>query len=144
MAWGFPLWLSWQRICLLCGAPGLGSSPGEGKGHPLQYSGLKNAMDSIVHGVTKSRTQLCDFHFIGPVYLITSFWSGTRNRTEMPIEESLGKLTSRKESEKRRVFRKKDKTFHNFNWWPEYLITTNYLSQTSKRQKTGISYNLPP
>ena len=25
--------------------PGLGRSPGEGKGHPLQYSGLKNAMD---------------------------------------------------------------------------------------------------
>ena len=28
----------------------------------LQYSGLKNSMDSIVHGVTKSRTQLSDFH----------------------------------------------------------------------------------
>jgi len=28
----------------------------EGKGHPLQYSGLKNSMDFIVHGVTKSQT----------------------------------------------------------------------------------------
>ena len=27
--------------------PGLGRSPGEGKGYPLQYSGLKNSMDSI-------------------------------------------------------------------------------------------------
>ena len=36
--------------------PGLGRSPGEGKGYPLQYSGLENFMDSIVHGVTKSRT----------------------------------------------------------------------------------------
>ena len=35
--------------------PGLGRSPGVGKGHPLQYSGLENAMDYIVHGVTKSR-----------------------------------------------------------------------------------------
>ena len=43
--------------------PGLGRSPGEGKGYPLQYSGLENSMDSIVHGVTKSRTQLSDFHF---------------------------------------------------------------------------------
>ena len=43
--------------------PGLGRSPGEGKGHPLQYSGLENSMDSIVHGVTKSWTQLNDFQF---------------------------------------------------------------------------------
>ena len=43
--------------------PGLGRSPGEGKGYPLQYSGLENSMDCIVHGVTKSRTQLSDFHF---------------------------------------------------------------------------------
>ena len=43
--------------------PGLRRSPGEGKGYPLQYSGLENSMDSIVHGVTKSRTQLSDFHF---------------------------------------------------------------------------------
>ena len=35
--------------------PGLGRSPGEGKGYSLQYSGLENSMDGIVvHGVTKS------------------------------------------------------------------------------------------
>ena len=28
--------------------PGLGRSSGEGKGYPLQYSGLKNSMDCIV------------------------------------------------------------------------------------------------
>ena len=38
--------------------PGLGRSPGEGKGYPLQYSGLKNSMDCIVYRVTKSWTQL--------------------------------------------------------------------------------------
>ena len=43
--------------------PGLGRSPGEGKGYPLQYFGLENSMDCIVHGVAKSRTQLSDFHF---------------------------------------------------------------------------------
>ena len=43
--------------------PGLGRSPGEGKGHPLQYSGLENSMDGIVHRVTKGWTQLSDFHF---------------------------------------------------------------------------------
>ena len=35
--------------------PGLGRSPGEGKGYPPQYSGLENSMDCIVHGVAKSR-----------------------------------------------------------------------------------------
>ena len=36
--------------------------PGEGKGYPLQYSGLKNSMDCIVHEVAKSQAQLKDFH----------------------------------------------------------------------------------
>ena len=36
---------------------------GEGTGYPLQYSGLTNSMDCIVHGVTKSGTRLSDFHF---------------------------------------------------------------------------------
>ena len=40
--------------------PGLGRSPGEGKGYPLQYSGLENSMDHIVHRVAKSWQ---DFHF---------------------------------------------------------------------------------
>jgi len=42
---------------------GLGRSPGEGKVYPLQYSGLENSMECIVHGVPKSQTQLSDFHF---------------------------------------------------------------------------------
>ena len=33
--------------------PGLGRSPGEGKGYPLQYFVLENSMDCIVHGVTE-------------------------------------------------------------------------------------------
>ena len=48
--------------------PGLGRSPGEGNGNPLQYSCLVNSMDgkawrATVHRVTKSRTRLSDFHF---------------------------------------------------------------------------------
>ena len=46
--------------------PGLGRSPGEGNGNPLQYSCLENPMDrgawrAIVHGVAKSQTRLSDF-----------------------------------------------------------------------------------
>ena len=42
---------------------GLGRSAGEGIGYPLQYSGLENSTDCIVHGIAKSRTRLSDFHF---------------------------------------------------------------------------------
>ena len=34
--------------------PGSGKAPGEGKGNPLQYSGLENSMDCVVHGAVKS------------------------------------------------------------------------------------------
>ena len=44
--------------------PGLRRFPGEGKGYPLQCSGLENSMDSIVHGVAKRWTRLSDFHYI--------------------------------------------------------------------------------
>ena len=36
--------------------PGLGRSPGEGKGYSLQYSGLENSTGCIVHGVAESDT----------------------------------------------------------------------------------------
>ena len=49
--------------------PGLGRSPGEGKGYLSQYSGLENSMDSKDHGVTKSRTQLN--HFYLPIDLLS-------------------------------------------------------------------------
>ena len=43
--------------------PGLERSPGEGKGYPLQDSGLQNSMDCVAHGVTKSQTQLSGYRF---------------------------------------------------------------------------------
>ena len=73
--------------------PGLGRSPGEGKGYPLQYSGLENSMDCIVHAITKSWTRLSDFHFtmekVGPGQnqgkLITTVSpSAGRKRTQLP------------------------------------------------------------
>ena len=68
--------------------PGLGRSPGEGNGNPLQYSCLENPMDggawwATVHGVTKSWTRLSDFTFqarhlryvisFNPKYIICRF-----------------------------------------------------------------------
>ena len=63
--WGFPGGSngkeSVHNVGDLSSISGLGRSPGEGNGSPLQYSCLGNPMDrgawwAIVHGVTKSRT----------------------------------------------------------------------------------------
>ena len=43
--------------------PGLGRFSGEGNSYPIQYYGLENSVDCIVHGVAKSQAQLSDFHF---------------------------------------------------------------------------------
>ena len=54
------------RVCNvgdLGSIPRFGRCPGEGKGYPLQHSGLENSMNCIVHGVVKSWTQLSHFHF---------------------------------------------------------------------------------
>ena len=69
--------------------PGLGRSPGEGKGYPLQYSGLENSMDCAVYGVTKSRTGLNDFHF---------HFSGL-NRTNVCFYTSVGRSEVRHRSQ---------------------------------------------
>ena len=52
--------------------PGLGRSPGERNGSPLQYSGLENSMDRTVHGVTESRTRLSNFYFHFQGYLLVT------------------------------------------------------------------------
>ena len=46
------MWETWVRSL------GWEDPPGEGKGYPVQYSGLENSRDCIVHGVAKSQTQL--------------------------------------------------------------------------------------
>ena len=55
--------------------PGSGRVPGEGNGHPPQYSYLENSMEriawqAIVLGVEKSQIQLGNFHFIFQVVLV--------------------------------------------------------------------------
>ena len=41
----------------------------KGDSYPLQYSGLENFMDCMVHGITKSWTRLNDFHFHLPSFV---------------------------------------------------------------------------
>jgi len=63
---GFPGSLAGKQSACFAGdlgsIPELRRSPGEGNGYPLRYSGLENSMDCVVHGVSKSWTQLSDFH----------------------------------------------------------------------------------
>ena len=70
--WGFPGGsdgkVSACSVGDLDSIPGSGRFPGEGNGHPLQYSCLEYFMDggawwATVHGVAKSQTRLSDFTF---------------------------------------------------------------------------------
>ena len=73
-SWILPRWAGKESACNVGNLgliPGLGRPPGEGKGYPLQYSGLENSMDCIVHGVPKSGTLLTNFHFLGRFCLNT-------------------------------------------------------------------------
>ena len=54
--------------------PGLGRSPGEGKGYPLQYSGLEDSMDYM-----QSRTRLSNFHFDSSIRVPAKMWFPQRN-----------------------------------------------------------------
>jgi len=65
--WGFPSGSDGKESTCNAGypgsIPGVGRSPGEGNGNPLQYSCLENPMDrgawqAAVYGVTKIQTQL--------------------------------------------------------------------------------------
>ena len=65
----FPDGSDWKKSAYnegdLSSIPGLGRSLGEGNGHPLQHSCLKNPMDrrawwATVHGITKSWKWLCN------------------------------------------------------------------------------------
>ena len=64
---GFPCGSSGKESACNAGdlgsIPGLGRSPGEGKGYPIQYSNLENSKDGVIHGVAKSCTRLSGFHF---------------------------------------------------------------------------------
>ena len=64
---GFPGSSAGREFSCNAGNPdlilGLERSPREGNSYPLQYSGLENSMDCIVHGVAKSQTQPRNVHF---------------------------------------------------------------------------------
>ena len=123
--------------------PGLGRSPGEGNSYPIQYSGLENSMDYIVHGVSKSWTWLSNFHFplqkLQVKALFLEHWlNPTRNqRAREPAEAVLRghfpALASRTGEEK------EGKLIQHRLWWviasshshPRILGFWNFSGQTN-------------
>jgi len=63
----------------LVSIPGLGKSPGEGKGYPLQYSGLENPMDCIVHGLQRASLRVLGFYFLG-------FWTDCVGSSDVKMQ----------------------------------------------------------
>ena len=69
------------RVGDLGSIPGLGRSPGEGKGYPLQSSDLENSIYCIVHGVEKS--QFIE-HGMNPIYIIPVIKELTKGSKVLP------------------------------------------------------------
>ena len=106
---GLPQWLSGKEAACSEGVagdagsiPGLGRSPGEGRGNPLQYSFLENPMErgawwATVRRVTKSQTRLKqpNMHahvFILGVLMICSHTLSVWNRSLEMNKRAHGKM----------------------------------------------------
>ena len=63
--------------------PGLGRSPGDGNGYPLQFSGLENPRDCIVLGVSRSLTQLSNFHSCQIYIRVMKLLSGSKKHARI-------------------------------------------------------------
>ena len=79
--------------------PGLGRSPGEGNGNPLQYSCLGNHMDrgawrAAIHGIAKSWTRcVTDFHFHFFTFRLENMMTEIRNLMGLPRWRSVSQLS---------------------------------------------------
>ena len=91
--WGFPCGSAGKESACNVGdlglIPGLGRVPGEGNSYPLQYSGLENSMDCIVHRVTKSWTRLSNFHFTSFHFALLDAHSLSLERVSLQINPLL-------------------------------------------------------
>ena len=63
--------------------PWVGRSPGEGKGYPLQYSGLENSMNRKVNGVAKGWTRLSNFYSSEETGAVSA---STKAKSTVPLE----------------------------------------------------------
>ena len=102
--------------------PGLGRSPGEGHGNPLQYSCLENPMEggawrATVHGFAKSWTWLRDYQF-----------STAQRRPWLPIRcKKAMREKDRKEDNGLCPTNQINGTFPTEQWWKAGLLSFLYF-----------------
>ena len=118
---GLPSWLAGKESACNVGdldsVSGLGRSPGEGKGYPLQYSVLENTMDCIVRGVAKSWTWLSEFHFTGsPV--VKNPPSSARGMGLIPGQETKILHATRHSLKKKTKKKTRRNSYSSSQWWP--------------------------
>ena len=115
--------------------PRLGRSPAQGKGYPLQYSGLENSMDCIVHVVQRLRhyrvtftVSLCSqFHIFIKLLKFCKFCFVLRNLYESKL---------------RRSFQYYDQEQKNAQTHPSTRLYPNVLCAMSLRQCLTFSYSV--
>ena len=98
--------------------PGLGRSPGEGKGYPLQYFGLENTNIYTVHGVAKRYSNMV---YVGDV----------------GAKESTCQCRRHKEGKRYRFSPWRGK----IPWRRKWYLTLVFLPGESHRQKSLVDYN---
>ena len=104
---------------------GLGKSPSEGNGNPLQYSCLENSMDrgawrAAIHGVTESQTQLSDWATNTKI----TQGSITFHSLPQPSLPSFSHLKKKKEANKRSLSLSINKKYsYTFNTLLSWYLT---------------------
>ena len=128
--------------------PGLGRSPGQGNGYPLQCSGLESFMDCIVHGVAKESDMTEQFSLaLTSVFL--GFPGGSAGKESWYLQYGrpgfdpwVGKIPWRRERLPTPVFWPGE--FHGlYSPWPHESDRTEWLSLSlSDIQGTGQKYTV--
>ena len=113
-----------------CSIPGLGRSPGEGNGTPLQYSCLGNRTDrgywqAIAHGVAKSWTRLSNFTSDTVEWKLALRMVYFRH---LRLSSGLDRVVSNSDKAKR------DKIFYTLS-----LAKKQFLESQDSRDKTELS-----
>ena len=107
----------------------------KGKSYPLEYSGLENSMDCIVHEVTKSQKGLNDFHFWG-ASLVAQLVKNLPAMQETGFDSWVGKISWRRKSQPTSVFLPREshgqRSLAGYRPWDS-------KSQTRLRDCTGMT-----
>ena len=105
--------------------PGLGRYPWRGKGYPLQYSGLENSMDCIVHRLYRKESDT-------PERLSFSL-------SVLPRGEGAQLLSCSKANKQARLVERKVCFFSDASFWYQPLMSTSRGSKRLYRQKEGAT-----